>query len=141
VLVGNWDATYQQKVMEIISKHGIDERVIKVGYTPYPLNPIAHQISDVFVLPSSWEGTPKVVMQSLSCGVPAIVSGFKLKDEIEGLYYLENTEPDTIAKKITEVVENPTKVDTQTIYLNYSWDEKVKEIDKVYEFAKQNHTI
>lgn len=141
VLVGAWDATYQQKVAEIVGKYGVEDRILKIGYTPYPLNPIAHQVSDVFVLPSTWEGLPKVVMQSLSCGVPAIVSGFKLQDDLQGIFYLENIEPETIAKKILDVVENQAKVDTQTIYLKYSWDEKVKEIDVVYDFAQKNRTI
>ncbi len=141
VLVGSWDATYQQKVAETIGKFGVEDRIIKIGYTPYPLNPIAHQVSDVFVLPSTWEGLPKAVMQSLSCGVPAIVSGFKLQDDLQGIFYLENIEPDTIAKKIVEVVEGQAKVDIQTIYLKYSWDEKVKEIDKVYDFAQKNYII
>jgi glycosyltransferase involved in cell wall biosynthesis len=141
VLVGGWDSTYQQKVAETISRLGIEDRIIKIGYTPYPLNPIAHQISDIFVLPSTFEGTPKVVMQSLACGVPALVSGFKLQEEIAGLHYLENTEPATITQKILEIVEAQEKVDTQTIFLKYSWDEKIKEIDRVYDFAQKNHIL
>lgn len=141
ILVGNWDGSYQQKVLEKIGRMALGDRVIRLGYTPYPLNPIAYQIADVFVLPSTWEGLPKAVMQSLACGIPAIVSGFRLQDEVSGIFYLENTEPATIAAKIQEVVESKPRVDVRKIYIEYSWDVKIKEIDKVYEFAAKNNIL
>jgi len=141
LLVGSSDASYQQKIEEKINRLDILDRVVRVGYTPYPLNPIAYQISDVFVLPSSWEGLPKAVMQALSCGVPAIVSGFKLQDEIQGVYYLENLDPQTIANTIKSVAESGVSVDVQKIFLRYSWDIRVKEIEKVYDFAKKHYLV
>ena len=124
----------------MIATSGLASRVVKVGYTPYPQTPIAYQVSDIFVLPSSWEGVPKVVMQGLSCGVPCLVSGFKLKEEIRGLYYLENLDPKYIAEYIKAIVENRSiSVDTEKVAVRYSWDERAKEVGKVYEFAKKNY--
>jgi glycosyltransferase involved in cell wall biosynthesis len=141
-LVGSGDPTYLGRINENIKMSGLDDRVIKVGYNPYPQNPIAYQISDIFVLPSSWEGLPKVVMQGLSCGIPCLVSGFKLSQEIEGLFYLENLDPEHIAKSIAGILERePVSVDSNKVALLYSWDSRVKEIDKVYDFAKQNYLL
>ncbi|MBW6441659.1 glycosyltransferase family 4 protein [Patescibacteria group bacterium] len=141
-LVGSGDSTYMGKISETIKISGLSDRVIATGYTPYPETPIAYQVSDLFVLPSSWEGLPKVVMQGLACGVPCLVSGFKLSEDIEGLYYLENLDPGYIANYIYTIVESGKKfVDSEKVAHSYSWDSRIKEIEKVYEFAKQNYLL
>lgn len=142
LLVGSGDLAYAGKINEAIAISGLANRVVKVGYTPYPQTPIAYQVSDIFVLPSSWEGIPKVVMQGLSCNVPCLVSGFKLSEDIKGLYYLENLDPEYIAKYIYTIVEgNNVSVDSDKVALMYSWDARAREIEKVYEFAKKNYLL
>lgn len=141
LLVGPGDNEYMTKLNTSIKETGVIDRVVKVGYTPYPQTPIAYQISDIFVLPSLWEGLPKVVMQGLACGVPCLVSGFKLSEEIKGLYYLESLSPEYIANCILQLVENPSGVDIQKVSLHYSWDARVREIEGVYEFAKKNYLL
>jgi glycosyltransferase involved in cell wall biosynthesis len=132
LLAGVADSYYEFKMKELIEKLKLQNRIVRVGYTPYPETPIAFQISDIFVLPSSWEGFPKVVMQSLACGVPTLVSGFKASEDIQGLYYLNSTEPTVIAQQIREIVENPMEVDRYKIAKDYSWNVKVSEVENVY---------
>lgn len=142
LLVGSGSSTYVGKLNQTIKLSNLEGRVTKVGYTPYPETPIAYQISDIFVLPSSWEGLPKVVTQGLSCGTPCLVSGFQLSEEISGLYYLPDLSPETIAKYIYSIVESgDTHVDSNKVALFYSWDSRVKQIEKVYEFAKKNYLL
>jgi len=142
LLVGSGSIDYTSKIDDVIKVNGLAGRVVKVGYTPYPQTPIAYQVSDIFVLPSSWEGLPKVVMEALSCGVPCLVSGFKLSEEVKGLYYLESLNPQHIANYILSLVDDgKPEVDSNKIALYYSWDTRVKEIEKVYEFAKQNYLV
>lgn len=141
-LVGSGSIDYTSKIDEVININGLGDRVKKAGYTPYPQTPIAYQISDVFVLPSSWEGLPKAVMESLCCGTKCLVSGFKLSEDIEGLYYLENLDPKYIAQYILKIVEDgQSRVDNKKIAELYSWDTRISEIEKVYEFAKQNYLL
>lgn len=141
LLVGPGDPNYMRKLNEEIKFSGFSDRVVQTGYTPYPQTPVGYQISDIFVLPSSWEGTPKVVMQGIACGIPCLVSGFKLSQEIKGLYYLESLSPEHIANYITNILENPAQVDYQKVSVIYSWDSRVKEIEQVYEFAKKNYLL
>lgn len=135
LLVGTGDMEYMGRLRETAKKDQVEDRLIMVGYTPYPLAAISFQASDIFVLPSSWEGFPKVVTQSLSCGVPVLASGFKAQEEIRGLNYLENLEPENIAKQIVEIVENPdrNKVDTGFIYNHFSWETKAKQVEAIYQ--------
>lgn len=139
LLSGSGDTSYMEKINELIKEKGLETRVMKTGYTPYPQVPITYQIADLFVLPSSWEGLPKAVMQGLACGIPCLVSGFKLSEELEGLYYLDNIEPAQIAQRIIELVENPGRVDVNKVVAFYAWERRAKEIDQIYEFAKKNY--
>lgn len=137
LLVGPGDLDYIERIEESIKNLKLVNRVIRIGYTPYPQVPIAFQASDIFVLPSTWEGVPKVVLQSLACGVPALVSGFKLNGEIGGLSYLENLDPAHIAKYIKQIVESTPMVDINKVRWEYSWKKKASEVEKVYEFINQ----
>lgn len=138
LLVGSGDKEYLESLNIRIRDKNLGARVVKVGYTPYPETAIAFQGADLFVLPSSFEGLPKVVLQSLACGTPALVSGFKVKEEIRGLFYLDSLEPKEIAAKILDIIENKrTYVDINKVFSLYSWTEKAKEMERVYEFALQ----
>jgi glycosyltransferase involved in cell wall biosynthesis len=123
---------YKTKLDTIISKYDLSDRIIRIGYTPYPQIPIAIQASNLLVLPSDWEGFPKVVMESLACGVPALASGFKAQNEIEGLVYLKDVTPEGLAKQVQEVMESDVKVDLNTIRGHYSWNIMARKIDQIY---------
>jgi glycosyltransferase involved in cell wall biosynthesis len=141
LLVGSGDPVYLEKIEENIKAKKLEDRITKVGYTPYPQVPIAYQVSDVFCLPSSWEGLPKAVMQGLACGVPCVVSGFKLSEQLNGLFYLDNPDPQHIAEKIKFVVESKPVVDINKVSVLYSWERRAQEVDKIYEFAIKNYLV
>ncbi len=132
------DREYEEKITKFIDTHGLDDRVIMAGYTPYPQTPIAYQAADVFVLPSTVEGTPKVVLESLACGIPTLASGFRLAEDISGLCYLPSLDPKVIAEQIVTLVEGGMFVDTQKVARIYSWEQRAKLVDQVYDFAKKN---
>ncbi len=139
LLVGSGDKDYLERINVMIRDNNLGGRVVKAGYTPYPETAIAFQAADLFVLPSSFEGLPKVVLQSLSCATPTLVSGFKVKEDITGLFYLDNLEPKTIAARILDIIENKkTYVDKNKVITLYSWTEKAKEMERVYDFARNN---
>ncbi len=141
LLVGSGSSEYLAKVDEEIKAKNLGDRVTKTGYTPYPQIPIACQVSDVFCLPSSWEGLPKAVMEALACGLPCIVSGFKLSGPLDGLFYLDNVDPQHIAEKIKFVVESKPQVDINKVAVLYSWERRAQEVDKIYEFATKNYLV
>lgn len=135
LLVGDYDPVdkeYKNRITDLLNVTRVDNRVFFAGYIPYPQTPIAYQSADIFVLPSSFEGTPKVVMESLSTGVPVLASGFKLDTQISGLEYLQNTDPQYIAQKVQEMISSGVKVDVDAIQDQYSWDVKAKLLDQIY---------
>lgn len=132
LLVGSGDNDYMQKLTDAIKLNNLEKRVIRVGQTPYPQVHIAFQVADLFVMPSSFEGMPKVVLESLACKVPALASGFKLSEDIAGLFYLENLDVSTITRQIKSVIESKVDVDATKIRAYYSWDQKAREVEKIY---------
>ncbi len=131
---------YENKLNDIIFKNGLRERVKMTGYVPYKNVPIAMQAADLFVLPSSFEGVPKVVMQSLACGVPSLVSGFKLTEDIAGLFYLDGLTAQQIATQVDQLMVQRPGVDVQKVRELYSWDNRAQIVEQVYAKIKRSHT-
>jgi len=140
LLVGQWpDGAYTNVVDEIIRTKNLASRIVKVGYTPYPQIPIALQNADIFVLPSSWEGLPKVVVESLAVGLPCLVSGFTMKEEVKGVSYISKIDAKEVAEGILKIFSGPMTVDANKVIHEYSWDRRAREIEGVYDFAKKNY--
>jgi len=132
LLVGPGDPDYLFRLEKLIDEKKVKSRVVMTGATPHPEVPIAFQACDIFVLPSSFEGLPKVALESLACGKQTLVSGFKINEQIDGLYYLENLDPKYIAERIKDLVENPKPVDAVKIGSRYSWNQKALQIEQIY---------
>ena len=139
VLMGDGDDKYIEKINKYITEHHLEQRVLRIGVTPYREVPYAMQISNIFVLPSFWEGTSKAIIESLSCGVPVLYSGSRLKDDLPGLFYLTEISPQAIANQIKTIVESDPYVDVNRIRSLFSWDRKVEEIEKVYNYVFENY--
>ena len=135
LLVGPSDIKYGIELDTLISVKRLHNRVVRADETSYPQTPIAYQMADIFVLPSSFEGFPKVVLEALSCGVPALVSGFKAGDDLRGIYYLADLTPQTIAQSILNIVSKKEPVDRDVVAVKYSWRVRALQVEKVYEYV------
>ena len=61
----------------VAADYGIAERCVFLGYRANPELPRFYKIMNVLVLPSLFEGVPRVVMEASAMGVPAVVSDVK----------------------------------------------------------------
>lgn len=62
----------RQELEEMAVSLGIQDDVIFLGYKDNPFKYLAR--SDMFVLPSLYEGLPNVILESHACGVPVIAT-------------------------------------------------------------------
>lgn len=131
LLVGKGEGAYFEKIKSLISQLNLKERIVFTGEKSNKETVPYFQISDIFVLPSNYEGFPKVVLEALSCGVPVIASGFKVP-KIKGLFELQDLTTPSLANLIMEVLNSKVEVDSAFVSYTYSWDERAKKVDEVY---------
>jgi glycosyltransferase involved in cell wall biosynthesis len=140
LLVGSGSKEYMNQIDKVIIDNLLGSRIKKVPYTPYPDLPILLQASDIFVLPSDFEGLPKVVLEALSSEVPTLVSGFKFSEPVEGVTFLEQKTPEEIAKQIKIICEKSQKIDIDSFRVKFSWKSKMSILDSLYKrFIEQRN--
>lgn len=134
VLCGEWDHVFKKRVDNIIEQNGLQDRVKYVGKVSYFDVDKYFRSAKIFVLPSSYEGLPKVVLEALSSGCKVIASGFEVSNEIPDLVFLTEITADVIAEKIVEAAKGDSQYEkTKTMINNlYSWDTKAKQVEEVY---------
>jgi glycosyltransferase involved in cell wall biosynthesis len=131
-IVGKGDEEYEKSLHTLVAKKNLESRISFKGYIEYPKLPPVYQKADIFVLPSSYEGLPKVVLEALACGVPVLASGFDIERNFQGIDFLEDLTPESVAENIEKSFASRLVVDTNFIQQNYSWEQKAKEIEKIY---------
>lgn len=133
LLIGSGPKDYMDQIDKVIIDNLLASRVKKVPYIPYPELPIPIQASDLFVLPSDFEGLPKVVLECLSCEIPTLVSGFKFSNPVEGVFYLEDKDPKTIADQIIKISKQKVVIDIDNFRAKFSWKSKMVVLNSLYQ--------
>ncbi|MBU4380827.1 glycosyltransferase family 4 protein [Candidatus Parcubacteria bacterium] len=137
-IIGRGFESFVNKIKEIAKDTGVLERVIFEGYIENAHLPKYYAESAIFVIPSLYEGLPKVVLEALASGIPVLASGFSIKSPISGLFFIDNPTPRKIASNILKIVQSNVKVDSNYIEKYYSWKAKAQEIQKIYEHLVEN---
>jgi len=124
----------RKKLIELTKTLGLEKRVIFAGFVPYPELPYYYLSANVFVLPSEFEGFPKVVLESLSSGIPVISSKSFRGDNFltKNVTWLDNVTPIEIAKKIKYITEQNYRVNIESIKNNYDWKSIAQRIQAIY---------
>ena len=133
ILIGDGPKEYQTEIMNAIAGNNLSRRVKVFGYAGYQQISVPLQAADVFVLPSDFEGLPKVILEALATEIPVIYSGFDFKEPISGALKLNDKSPKTIAEAILQTTQNPPKIDIERFRIIYSWKSKANAIQKIYE--------
>ena len=131
--VGRGSDLYLEELKDLAKSEKVADRIRFEGYIPYKELLPYYRRAAVFVLPSLYEGLPKVVLEALSCGTPVIASGFEVKSPIDGLYLSQSFTPKELADKIVSVMKSNRKVDTDFIENFYSWNCRASELQRIYE--------
>ncbi|MDQ5981608.1 MAG: hypothetical protein QG570_358 [Patescibacteria group bacterium] len=138
VLCGTWDRHYKDSVQKLAENLKVSNRIKYFNSISYfEIDPYFRAI-DIFVLPSSYEGLPKVILEALSSGSKVIASGFTISHEISDLHFLNEITVDEIANKINEVDSTPSNYPASRKIIEnfYGWDIKAAQIDDIYNSLK-----
>ena len=132
-LIGRGHDSYIGRLKETAEKVGVLDRISFAGYIENSKLPKFYAMTDIFVIPSLYEGLPKVVLEALASGVPVLASGFDIKSPIKGLYFLDNLTSRKISNEIVRIMRSRVPVDVSYIEKFYSWKAKAEEVQAIYE--------
>ena len=104
-------------------------KIKKLGYIEYLNLPKIYKKNDVFILLSSYEGLPKVILEALSSGLEIIsTKSFKFNED----HRINWIQPNY--KSFKNVLDNKLfKNNFSQDNFDISWSKKVLEINKIYE--------
>jgi glycosyltransferase involved in cell wall biosynthesis len=132
---------------------GIEDYIHFVGFIPEEQLPSYYQMADLFVLPTKeLEGFGLVTLEALASGLPVLgtpIGGTKeILGGFNGDFIFENTEPESISKKILEkykiIKENPQMWEEirqrcrKFVERNYSWEKNIDTLGKLFVKMTQN---
>jgi glycosyltransferase involved in cell wall biosynthesis len=67
-----------------------------------------YQISDIFLFPSRWEGSPKVILEAAACGLPVIArSDYKPETVLDGRTGYLGGSDDELLVRLGHLIANP----------------------------------
>ncbi len=99
----------EEELEEYAKLLGINDKVIFTGAVQFNDIPKYMNLADVIVLTSAIEGQPRVIVESMFCGTPAVGTNvFGISDTIaDGVTgYLTSTDPEDIANKISKALQD-----------------------------------
>ena len=147
VLIGQGEQ--RQELEELALRCRADAQFI--GVLQHDHIPIEINRSEVFILPSLFEGHPKALIEAMACGVPTISTKRNIKKgEFEkelddSIIVVSPNDPIGLSEAINYLLENP-KIAKEIgnngrniVINNYTWDKSAKKVQDVYKYAIENH--
>ncbi|MBI4619596.1 MAG: glycosyltransferase family 4 protein [Desulfobacterales bacterium] len=150
-LIFGGEGALEERLKGLVEQLGLGLFVRFEGFIPENKLPFYYQAADLFVLPTKMlEGFGLVTVESLSCGTPVLgtpIGG--TKEILAGLdtrLLFEGTEPRDISERILYFLNRQSELEDlrdkcrQFAVDNYSWDDVVQRLEKVFEKIAQQKT-
>jgi glycosyltransferase involved in cell wall biosynthesis len=125
VIVG--DGPERARIEELARDFGVADRVRLLGRKPQETLPEIYCAADLLIHPSSREGWPNVLLESMACGTPVVVADFDGVSDIvtapEAGRILAAATPECIAATIGDMLRAPVdRAATRHYAEAFSWD-------------------
>ena len=122
----------EEAISKVIREEDLSERVKMMGYLKNEDTPPYFRAATLFVLPSSYEGFPKVVQESLACGTPVLASGFSVNPPVSGLVVTSFETAEELAEAIKKQLESPQTVNVAAITKRFDWGVLASRLQETY---------
>lgn len=109
VLAGECGNAEADRVIALINRTGLQERICILGAIPYRDLPALYRHADLVLFASSCENCPNILLEALGAGRPVLSSSVMPMPEFggAGAGYFSPFDPGDIARKITGVLSDP----------------------------------
>jgi teichuronic acid biosynthesis glycosyltransferase TuaC len=105
------DGPERGAIEERANRLGVADRVRLLGHMTQARLPQIYSAADLLLLPSSREGWPNVLLESMACGTPVVVSNIEGFADIvaapEAGHILAETTPETLAAAVSALLAAP----------------------------------
>ena len=138
LLVG--DGPLREKIQNLIDHLKISKKMIMTGVRHDIPELLA--VMDVFVLPSLWEGLPRVFPQAMAMGLPIVATNVDgapeaIKDGVNG-FLVPPKDSTALAQRTLQLLENPTlarkmgEAGRKMVYPDFCIKEMVRKTEYLY---------
>lgn len=140
-MIGNGDGHLQ--AAQYVRDLHLNNNIEIIPYISYKKISEHYQKAHVFILPSLYEGMPKVVLEAMACGCPIIVSDIpgckELVKEGRNGFLVPIMRPDLLVKAILALHKNPNlcismeKESRKIVEDEYTWDAVARRVEQCYQ--------
>lgn len=136
------DGIYKEELLKMKNKFDLKNIIFIGNRNQSELNDL-YNIADLLVLPSRKEALPMVIIESLACGTPVVVTNLngisKIINKNLGLTF-EMDDEKMLANQINKILNKEIKFNKEQIIKhiqnNYSQDQFMNKLINLYEIAK-----
>jgi glycosyltransferase involved in cell wall biosynthesis len=137
-LVGN--GPRRQALQEQVDAAGIGDRVKLLGARPQAELADWYRAADLFVLPSSSEGIPNVLLEASACGTPFVATRVGGVPEIasDPSRLVPACNPDALAAAIRTALADPAKAVVARPLMS-TWEDSAESLARVLQAAREQY--
>lgn len=135
------DGPQKPQLADLATRLGIHRRVVWQGYRP-DVTAIL-QMTELFVLPSRWEGMPNALLEAMAAGCPVVASDVEGVAEILGEQSREQLVPPgdaaALSRAIVRMLSNPRHAaelgdrNRRHVVTHFSWDRVTNLYESLWE--------
>ena len=131
------DGDLKEEIKDILAKNSIQSRVELLGWVEPEKLPRYLNSLKLLVLPSYYEGMPRIILEAMACGTPVLATPVGCTPEVikdsETGFMMESNAPEIIAENVRRVLKYP---DLQKIATNAR---NLVKSDYTYETVLENY--
>ena len=120
------DGPEKQKLADLAQRIGVEDRLTFLGTLPHDQLREYYSAADIFILASSREGMPNVLLEALACGTPVVatrVGGIPEVVTRPEAGILVDRHPQALAKGVQTLLANyPERTATRQYAETFGWD-------------------
>jgi glycogen(starch) synthase len=142
---GDWRLTIggngplREKLERRVRRAGVGDRVAFLGYVPDADLPARYARSDIFVLPSAYEGMPLTVLEALASGTPVVASPRAATDVVDdAVGRVVEPDPGRLARTLDELAGDREGLDAmgeraRERAITYDWERIAARYESLFE--------